>query len=58
MRGINSHLNFDLDIAKEKSEKNPIYYIQYANARINTILEIYKMKLKCKLRITSKGRRN
>ena len=38
MRNINSHLNFDLDIAKEKSEKNPIYYIQYANARINTIL--------------------
>ena len=38
MRGINSHLNFDLDIAKEKSDKNPIYYIQYANARINTIL--------------------
>ena len=46
MRGINSHLNFDLDIAKEKSEKNPIYYIQYANARINTILEIYKDEIK------------
>jgi len=45
MRGINSHLNFDLDIAKEKSEKNPIYYIQYANARINTILETYKNKI-------------
>ena len=38
MRGINSHLNFDLDIAKEKSEKNPIFYIQYAYARIMTIL--------------------
>ena len=46
MRVINSHLNFDLDIAKEKSEKNPIYYIQYANARINTILEIYKDEIK------------
>ena len=46
MRGINSHLNFDLDIAKEKSEKNPIYYIQYANARINTILKTYKNKIK------------
>ena len=45
MRGINSHLNFDLDIAKEKSEKNPIYYIQYANARINTILKTYKNKI-------------
>jgi len=39
MRSINSHLNFDLDIAKEKSEKNPIFYIQYAYARIMTILE-------------------
>ena len=45
MRGINSHLNFDLDIAKEKSDKNPIYYIQYANARINTILNTNKIKL-------------
>jgi len=38
MRSVNSHLNFDLDIAKEKSDKNPIYYIQYAYARIMTIL--------------------
>tara|TARA_B100000700_G_scaffold308249_1_gene385670 strand:- start:459 stop:884 length:426 start_codon:yes stop_codon:yes gene_type:complete len=45
MRGINSHLNFDLDIAKEKSDKNPIYYIQYANARINTILNTNNIKL-------------
>ena len=38
MRSINSHLNFDLKLAKEKSEKNPIFYIQYAHARICTIL--------------------
>ena len=38
MRSLNSHLNFDLDIAKEKSEKNPVFYIQYAYARIMTIL--------------------
>ena len=38
MRGINSHLNFDLDLAKQRSENNPIYYIQYAHARICTIL--------------------
>ena len=37
MRNINSHLNFDLDIAKEKSEKNPVFYIQYAHARIMNI---------------------
>ena len=37
MRNINSHLNFNLDIAKEKSEKNPVFYIQYAHARIMNI---------------------
>ena len=43
MRGVNSHLNFDLEIAKEKSEKNPIFYIQYAHARIKTILNKNKL---------------
>ena len=38
MRSMNSHLNFDLNIAKEKSDKNPVYYIQYAHARICTII--------------------
>ena len=37
MRNINSHLNFNLDIAKEKSEKNPVFYLQYAHARIMNI---------------------
>jgi arginyl-tRNA synthetase len=38
MRSMNSHLNFDLDLAKDQSEKNPVYYLQYAHARIcNTI---------------------
>ncbi len=35
---LNSHLNFDLKLAKEKSEKNPVYYVQYAYARISSIL--------------------
>ena len=39
MRSMNSHLNFDLDVAKEKSEKNPVYYIQYAHARISNIIK-------------------
>ena len=38
MRNINSHLNFDLKIAKEKSENNPVYYIQYCHARISNLL--------------------
>jgi len=38
MRSISSHLEFDLDLAKEQSEKNPVYYLQYAHARIASIL--------------------
>ncbi len=38
MRGINSHLNFDLKLAKEQSEENPVYYLQYAYARIASIV--------------------
>lgn len=37
-RALNTHMDFDLDLAKEKSEKNPVYYIQYAYARIHSIL--------------------
>jgi arginyl-tRNA synthetase len=38
MRATSSHLEFDLDLAKEQSEKNPVYYLQYAHARIESIL--------------------
>jgi len=37
-KSTNTHLNFDLDLAKQQSEKNPVYYIQYAHARICSIL--------------------
>ncbi|MDD5144537.1 MAG: arginine--tRNA ligase [Candidatus Pacebacteria bacterium] len=37
-RGNDSHLAFDLDLAKEQSEKNPVYYVQYAYARICSII--------------------
>ena len=37
-RASDSHLNFDLDLAKEKSENNPVYYVQYAHARICSII--------------------
>ncbi|RPJ47138.1 MAG: arginine--tRNA ligase [Candidatus Latescibacterota bacterium] len=33
----NSHLNFDLDLAKKKSLDNPVYYVQYAHARISSV---------------------
>lgn len=35
---LKSHLVFDLDLAKEKSEKNPVYYVQYAYVRLQSIL--------------------
>ncbi len=39
MRGMNSHLNFDLDLATDQSEKNPVFYLQYAHARISNIIK-------------------
>lgn len=36
-RRPDSHLEFDLDAAKEQSSENPVFYVQYANARINSI---------------------
>lgn len=37
-RSMSSHLNFDLSLAKTQSEENPVYYVQYAHARICSIL--------------------
>jgi arginyl-tRNA synthetase len=39
MRRVNSHLDFDLELAKKQSEENPVYYVQYAHARVSSILE-------------------
>ena len=39
MRSMNSHLNFELDLAADQSEKNPVYYLQYAHARICNIIK-------------------
>jgi arginyl-tRNA synthetase len=38
MRSAGSHLNFDLTLAKQQSDENPVYYLQYAHARIVSIL--------------------
>jgi len=37
-KSADSHLHFDLSLAKTQSEKNPVYYVQYAHARICSIL--------------------
>ncbi|EKD58658.1 MAG: hypothetical protein ACD_56C00077G0009 [uncultured bacterium] len=39
MYSPDTHMNFDLGLAKEQSQKNPVFYVQYAHARICSILE-------------------
>ena len=39
MRGMNTHLNFDLELAQDQSDKNPVFYLQYAHARISNIIK-------------------
>lgn len=46
MRRTSSHLDFDLDIAKKESSENPVYYVQYAYARISSILESSAIEIK------------
>lgn len=39
LRSTDTHLDFDLDLAVEESSKNPVFYVQYAHARICRVLE-------------------
>jgi arginyl-tRNA synthetase len=39
-RAADSQMDFDLDLAKEQSSENPVYYVQYAHARICSILKL------------------
>jgi len=43
-RSANSQMDFDLELAKKQSQDNPVYYIQYAHARISSILRLAKEK--------------
>jgi len=42
MRDVSSHMNFDLALAKTQSDENPVFYLQYAHARICSILKMIK----------------
>jgi arginyl-tRNA synthetase len=44
MRNHESQFDFDIDLAKSKSSDNPVYYVQYAHARIQSLLRIAKEK--------------
>jgi arginyl-tRNA synthetase len=48
MRRTSSHLDFDLDIAKKQTPENPVYYVQYAHARICSILRNSPSNIKFK----------
>jgi len=39
MYSPDTHMNFDLGLAEERSQKNPVFYAQYAHARISSILK-------------------
>ena len=39
MRSMNTHLDFDLELAADQSDKNPVFYLQYAHARICNIIK-------------------
>jgi arginyl-tRNA synthetase len=40
MRDSDSHLDFDLELAKQRSSDNPVYYVQYAHARIASLWRV------------------
>ncbi|PIQ05766.1 MAG: arginine--tRNA ligase [Candidatus Nealsonbacteria bacterium CG18_big_fil_WC_8_21_14_2_50_37_10] len=58
-KSLNTQMEFDLELAKEQGEKNPVFYIQYAHARICSILRKCKMQnAKCKIRVPTKWVQN
>jgi len=44
MRSAASHMNFDLSLAKKQSDENPVFYLQYAHARICSIIRMMEEK--------------
>ena len=56
MHAPETHMDFDLALAKEKSQKNPVYYAQYAYVRCGSILEKALGNPSTKLRVNSLDR--
>lgn len=52
MRRVESHLDFDLDLAKAKTQDNPVYYLQYAHARIASILRFSKTEVSAEVDVS------
>jgi len=56
MKSLDTQMEFDMDLAKDQSEKNPVYYVQYAHARMASILAKapnFKKQAPNKLQITN-----
>ena len=47
-KSLDTQMDFDLSLAIKKSNENPVYYIEYANARISSILNSYKKEIELK----------
>ena len=44
MRKADSHLDFDLELAKRQSSDNPVFYVQYAHARVASLVRVAEEK--------------
>ena len=53
-RSNDVELDFDFEKVTEKSKENPVFYVQYAYARINSIFRILKMKIDKKIKLNKK----
>ncbi|MEA3328276.1 MAG: arginine--tRNA ligase [Candidatus Omnitrophota bacterium] len=49
MRKRDSHFDFDLDLARKESEDNPVYYVQYAYARVCSIVRFSRRRINTKI---------
>jgi arginyl-tRNA synthetase len=47
LRKSDQHLDFDLDLAKSQSNDNPVYYVQYAHARVRSLLALWGASRRC-----------
>tara|TARA_Y100000590_G_C15739875_1_gene1019872 strand:- start:2514 stop:4241 length:1728 start_codon:yes stop_codon:yes gene_type:complete len=53
-RGSDAELDFDFEKVTEKSKDNPVFYVQYAYARINSIFRLLRINLNKKIKVDSK----
>jgi len=55
MRSTSAHLDFDLDLARQQNDENPAYYVQYAHARIASVLRFAAERQLTPLELTAEA---